>query len=464
VSRVTRLARVSCCCLVLSLAVPAAVVARAPATGARGAQAARGGSEVPPAWIATFVERPDLRPALQARSWTRRGRRTVTALRHAYRRARARPRVVRRLRERGAEVTPLWIANAVLFRAARDVADEIAGIDGVTEVVGGRDLDLGAHYGPTTRGPIVDGPNAGGPAAVPASLATVRVPEARADGFSGAGVTVGFVDTGVDARHPDLAAGHRAIAGWFDPTGRCPSGPCDRGGHGTTVAGVAVGARTGVAPGAQWIAARGCTRSSCTLTLVLPALQFMLAPGDRRPDPDLRPEVVNSSWSIDEPSTALGRAMTALHAAGIVNVFAAGNAGPACATVGFPASQPEVVAVGATDDRGAVARFSARGPGPLGPEPALVAPGVSVVTTAAGGGYAISSGTSMAAPVVTGTYALAVQAAPRHRGSPSLHDAVITAASPRPRSACRSHGVPNSAYGHGVLDAAAAVRSAAALG
>ena len=155
--------------------------------------------------------------------------------------------------------------------------------------------------------------------------------------------------------------------------------------------------------------------------------------------------------------------MTALHAAGILNVFAAGNTGPACRTVGFPASQPEVVAVGATDSGGRIARFSARGPGPLGPEPTLVAPGLDVLTTASGGGYTRVSGTSMAAPEVTGTYALVLEAAPEARGRDELQQTVITSAAARPADTCRTTGVPNSDYGFGTLDAAAAVAAARAL-
>jgi len=131
--------------------------------------------------------------------------------------------------------------------------------------------------------------------------------------------------------------------------------------------------------------------------------------------------------------------------------------------VGFPASQPEVVAVGATGGDGRIARFSARGPGPLGPEPTLVAPGLDVLTTAVGGGYTRVAGTSMAAPEVTGTYALVLETAPEARGRDELQQTVIMSASGRPADTCRSTGVPNSDYGFGTLNAAAAVAAARAL-
>jgi subtilisin family serine protease len=409
-------------------------------------------------WVATFTERPDLRAAVGESDWNRRGNLTVTSLRRAFRRAEARPVVERALRSRGITATPLWISNAVLFHAPKAVADRIARIKGVTEVVGGRELDLGAEITAAASGPQA------APTGVPTNLVAAGVPGARSTGVTGRGAVVGIVDTGVDAQHPDLADNFRRQAGWFDPTGRCPDAPCDEGGHGTAVAGLAVGRTTGVAPGAQWIAARGCTATQCTLELVLQSLQFMLAPdAGRGADPDLRPDFVNNSWSIKEPSTSLGRAMTALHAAGVLNVFAAGNTGPACRSVGFPASQPDVVAVGAIDGGGQIARFSARGPGPLGPEPTLVAPGLDVLTTAVGGGYTRLSGTSMAAPEVTGTYALALETAPEARGRNELHETVVTSASRRPADSCRTTGVPNSDYGYGTLNAAAAVAAARSI-
>lgn len=445
--------------LALATALGAAGLMTTPTPERAGATTSPTGSTKPREfWVATFVERPDLRAAVREPGWNRRGHLTVVALRRAYRDASGRPALLRLLRTHRISATPLWVSNAVLFYAPKTLADRVARIDGVTEVVGGRELDLDAEVSAVASRPQA------APSAIPTNLVDSGVPGARAAGVTGRGAVIGIVDSGVDAQHPDLADNFRRTAGWFDPTGRCPNAPCDEGGHGTAVAGLAVGRTTGVAPGAKWIAARGCTAEQCTLELVLESLQFMLAPdAGRGPDPDLRPDIVNNSWSIQEPSTSLGRAMTALHAAGILNVFAAGNAGPECRTVGFPASQPEVVAVGATDGDGRIARFSARGPGPLGPEPTLVAPGLDVMTTAVGGGYTRVSGTSMAAPEVTGTYALALETAPWARGRAVLHETVITSASRRPATTCRTSGVPNSDYGYGSLNAAAAVAAARAL-
>jgi hypothetical protein len=69
----------------------------------------------------------------------------------------------------------------------------------------------------------------------------------------------------------------------------------------------------------------------------------------------------------------------------------------------------------------------------------------------------------MAAPEVTGTSALALETAPEARGGAALHETVITSASRRPASTCRTSGVPNSSYGYGSLNAAAAVAAARTL-
>ena len=84
--------------------------------------------------------------------------------------------------------------------------------------------------------------------------------------------------------------------------------PCDNIGHGTHTIGTSVGDdgganQIGVAPGAQWIAAKGCeTLMLCSIAALLSSGQWVLAPTDLNglnPRPDLRPHIVNNSWGSD---------------------------------------------------------------------------------------------------------------------------------------------------------------------
>ena len=148
--------------------------------------------------------------------------------------------------------------------------------------------------------------------------------------------------------HPALVSQYRGNLGggvfdhnynWFDPSHVCGSGdrPCDNNGHGTHTMGTMVGDdgagnQIGVAPGAKWIAAKGCESSSCSDAALLASGQWILAPTDltgAEPATRPAPDIVNNSWGgARRRSTVVPRHVTAWIAAGIFAVFSNGNCGP----------------------------------------------------------------------------------------------------------------------------------------
>jgi subtilase family serine protease len=231
--------------------------------------------------------------------------------------------------------------------------------------------------------------------------------------YNGSGAVIGSFDTGVDLTHPDLYSryrGNHAIS-WFDPYGEY-SVPYDFHGHGTHTTGTAVGGNAGgsfigMAPGASWIAAKGWDDEGIgEVSAFHQIFEWFLAPGG---NPDNAPDVVNSSWSFSESGceTEFLPDVQALRAAGIFPVFASGNSGPWSGSVRSPGAYPESFAVGATDFFDTIASFSSRGPSPCdnSTKPEISAPGVGILS-AYPLGYAAMSGTSMAAPHITGAVAV----------------------------------------------------------
>lgn len=237
---------------------------------------------------------------------------------------------------------------------------------------------------------------------------------------NGNGVTVAIMDTGVDWLHPVLNSNYRGNLGngqvehagnWYHTATPTVTEPIDLIGHGTHVAGTAVGqSGIGVAPGAQWIAVSIADANGFIFdSQVHSGFEWLLAPNG---DPALAPDIVNNSWSGSGQHTTYVDDVAALQAAGIVTVFAAGNNGPFPASIGVPASYTNTIAVGASDDIDEVAWFSSRGPSPLTNQlkPLLVAPGTNILSALPDGKYGYWLGTSMATPHVVGTLALLLSA------------------------------------------------------
>ncbi len=303
-------------------------------------------------------------------------------------------------------------------------------------------------------------------------------------GVRGAGIVVGQSDSGVDGKHPVITKQYRGYNAsddynWFDPWDGTTS-PNDEGGHGTHTTGVILGANgIGVAPEAKWIGCVNLDRNLGNPALYLDCMQFMLAPFPQggNPltdgDPTKAAHVLNNSWGCPtlegcDPN-ALLPATDNLRNAGIFVVVSAGNDGPMCETVESPPSlYDSAFSVGAFDQFGNVADFSSRGPvtadGSGRVKPDIIAPGVDILSSTPEGTYAQFSGTSMAGPHVVGVVALIWSAQPKLIGDiDATEQLIIDTAKPYTgdtSAGCFSGGVPNNAYGYGVVDVYAAVKQA----
>ncbi len=348
-------------------------------------------------------------------------------------------------------VQDLWVINGVAVTVPAALVDLIAALPGVASV---RPDSLA----------VAPGVAAGSPGQPEWNIDAIHAPGLWSRGFTGAGMVVANMDTGVDAQHPELSGKWRGgTNSWYDPYGQHAT-PYDPSGHGTQtmaliVGGAGAGTSIGVAPGASWIAAKIYNDAGqATYSQIHLAFQWLLDP-DGNPDTADQPDVVNASWGLVGTSgqciMEFDTDIEMLKAAGIAVAFAAGNDGPAPATSLSAANNPSSFAVGAVDFSLAVAGFSARGPSACtgGIFPHIAAPGVNVNTADLSFGglpfYVNVSGTSYAAPHAAGSMALLMSAFPSAT-VPQLETALMQSAGDFGPA-----GADNS-YGFGLLDALAA--------
>jgi subtilisin family serine protease len=355
------------------------------------------------------------------------------------------------------QVKSFWIVNGFALTANAQTIRELGARSDVEEIVPDRIVSLGQAA--TTQG------TAGG-----WNLDMVGAPILWRLGYTGQGVVVANLDSGVDIYHPALASKWRGgTNSWYDAVSTPPSAiPFDDNGHGTNTMGVMVAGNTtdnliGVAPGATWIAAKIFDRSgNGSFSGIHGAFQWLLDPNGDGSSADA-PNVVNCSWSIDSAGKYNGEFATdiqTLTTAGIAVVFAAGNSGPLLNTSESPANNPGAFPVGATDGSDVVTTISSRGPSAFDNSiyPAVVAPGDSIRTTDLTGGgnflnsYANASGTSLAAPHVAGVMALLLSMN-RQLTVTEMENAITSS------SLDLGTAGPDNSYGNGRLDAIQAAES-----
>ncbi|MCP5099031.1 MAG: S8 family serine peptidase [Chloroflexi bacterium] len=306
-------------------------------------------------------------------------------------------------------VEPYWIFNGMVVKATGNVIEEIAVMHQVESV---------------TINQMYQSPEPLAGAASEQNIDLVNAPDLWGMGFTGSGIVIGTMDSGVDVNHPDLATQFRGGSNsWFDPHGEHPTTPTDLSGHGTQTMGVILGrdsggTAVGMAPNAQWIAVKIFNDAGSATTAAIHAgYQWLLDP-DGDPGTADTPHIVNNSWTNGFPGCDLTfqADLQALRAANILPIFAAGNVGGNPATSTSPGNYPEAFAVGGTDNSDNLYVSSSQGPSACGEAeeifPELVAPGVSVRSTDLFGTYATNSGTSLSAPHVAGGLALLLNAFP----------------------------------------------------
>ncbi|RSD25429.1 carboxypeptidase regulatory-like domain-containing protein [Mesobacillus subterraneus] len=364
----------------------------------------------------------------------------------------------------------LWIINGISATITKEALEELNQRDDIAEISLDETLSL-----PEVT--VEENP----PKLPQWGLEKIYAPKVWGQyGLKGEGIVVGIMDSGVDGNHEALKHNYRGRDGnhqysWIDLSGQNYATPNDGNGHGTHVAGSAVGGGAGepigVAPEAEWIAAKIFNDGgSTTLSAIHQAFQWFMAPGG---DPSKAPHVVNNSWGNSNTyNLEFYEDVKAWIAAGIFPSFAAGNDGPGSQTIGSPGSFPETFAVGATDIHDQTAYFSSRGPvfwkDENGQErriikPDISAPGHKIYSAWPAkrneGKYHTISGTSMATPHVTGGIALLLQANPNLTVD-QVKETLIQTARVEPHMG----SLPNDSYGSGIMNIYQAVTETAFAG
>lgn len=351
-------------------------------------------------------------------------------------------------------VGQFWLTNSIAARVARPVLAELAQREDVLVIQPARAAPIDELIDPAAA----SGETFTAPDRVPWNLEKIGAPAVWREGHRGEGALVAVIDTGVNARHPDLAprmwnGGKRFPRHGWDFSSD-DGDPMDGQGHGTACAGLVAGARTGVAPGARILAIRvgGVERQFWA------GLQFAIERGAHVLS-------MSMTWKHAHRPNYPGwrRACEAILANGLCHANSIGNDGqrlvdnPIPFNIGTPGNCPppahhsnvpvrgghaSAVACGATDAEDRLAEFSSRGPAAweTGPfrdypfddgarpgltKPDLCAPGRDVATChwrhaleEDAEPHTTFSGTSASTPQVAGAMALLVAAALRRHGHP----------------------------------------------
>jgi subtilisin len=241
---------------------------------------------------------------------------------------------------------------------------------------------------------------------IPWGITRVQSEQAHSAGYTGLGVKVAVLDTGIDRTHPELVDRVKGgFSAFIDSANSNPYNDVD--GHGTHVAGTIAASLNnqtilGVAYNADLYAVKVLGNDgSGSYSGIAKGIEWAVENGM---------DIINMSLGGSQGSAVLETACNAAYNAGVLIVAAAGNEGRANGrgdTVGYPAKYASVIAVAATDINNARASFSS-----TGPAVEIAAPGANIKSTIPNNSYASWDGTSMACPHVAGVAALVLSANP----------------------------------------------------
>ena len=313
-------------------------------------------------------------------------------------------------------------------------------------------------------------------------------------GYTGEGVTVAVIDTGIDSLHvglddldDDNSTIDPKVIAFYDPvnnpdkTNGTEIQAYDDQGHGTHCAGTVAGTgaptyeHPGMAPQANLVGVKVLDAGgSGSFAVVMAGMQWTV---ENRYKFNIRAASMSLGgpgpieWTSDEEDS-VNRYANEMVRAGISMLIAAGNSA-APGTIGTPGGAEDVITVGALNKNTAIAEYSSEGPteeGRVKPNVAFVGSDVMSAQHNSGDGYVAFSGTSMATPGVAGTVALMLQANPDL--SPfDVRNILQETATYREchymgaNQPCAEDLIPknrqNNVYGHGHVEALAAVMEAA---
>ena len=313
-------------------------------------------------------------------------------------------------------------------------------------------------------------------------------------GYTGEGVTVAVIDTGIDSLHvglddldDDNSTHDPKVIAFYDPvnnpdkTNGTEIQAYDDQGHGTHCAGTVAGTgaptyeHPGMAPQANLVGVKVLDAGgSGSFAVVMAGMQWTV---ENRYKFNIRAASMSLGgpgpieWTSDEEDS-VNRYANEMVRAGISMLIAAGNSA-APGTIGTPGGAEDVITVGALNKNTAIAEYSSEGPteeGRVKPNVAFVGSDVMSAQHNSGDGYVAFSGTSMATPGVAGTVALMLQANPDL--SPfDVRNILQETATYREchymgaNQPCAEDLIPknrqNNVYGHGHVEALAAVMEAA---